>query len=217
MTSLGSNFYLDRNLIFFDIPMNDTSLTSNWYPQHNNTEVSIMESIQRNIFNSSVNMCSNGVICGLIENGKYEVITDINWSNAMSSSIKLDILSSLKDLQYLRTLDLSSNKITGNLIDFSKFPSLISLKLANNSLDHEGFDSSLFPTNIQILNLGSNLLNGNIHDVRFTSKDLKVLNISDNLFTNISATSFNSLSNTNGSIILIQSIFNKEKKRTGLL
>ncbi|KAE7997653.1 hypothetical protein FH972_002268 [Carpinus fangiana] len=93
------------------------------------------------------------------------------------------ILGSMASLTQLKYLDISYNKFSGSFPTFSMCKSLAGVWLSNNYLPSEIISTQWEKLlNPQILDLRSNLLNGNIPDSLFSHPSLQMLDLSYNQF-----------------------------------
>lgn len=138
---IGGTFAFSNNFISFDIEVS-LDLKSSFYPQSLMSELIIMKNIHQIIHPSSSSsstlgtfsrLCQNGITCFPIEDGRYQVVKEIDWSSSLNlNNSSLDSFLILSDLQYLESLDLSDNNMNGHLVSFDQFPSLKYLNLQSN-------------------------------------------------------------------------------------
>ncbi|KAL5555884.1 hypothetical protein UlMin_038120 [Ulmus minor] len=127
----------------------------------------------------SLNLSSNSLSGTLPEILRSCVVVDLS-----SNKITGDISSMLKWEAPVEVLDLSSNKLSGSFPNLSsQCEKLTALNLRNNSL--EGTLPSVLDVcqRLSTVDLSSNELNGPIPDTFFTSRTLTRLNLSGNHFT----------------------------------
>lgn len=125
-----------NSLIKYSLPIKVSTTNTNTYELLQAREVltKLYNSTNGNGWSSSVNWLSNKSICeweGITCDENNQSIEGINLSN---NNLTFTLHKSLSSLQTLKTLDLSNNKLTGNLLDTMMLKSLTTLNLSNNNL-----------------------------------------------------------------------------------
>ncbi|KAL7143350.1 hypothetical protein ABFS83_08G185800 [Erythranthe nasuta] len=90
-------------------------------------------------------------------------------------------LVSIAGLKSIRSLNLSCNSFNGNLSGFGEFPNLVAFNISDNSFGGQiSFEFCSFSKNIQVLDLSSNQLTGQLQSLENCSTNLRQLHLDYN-------------------------------------